>query len=165
MKPAIATRIATGCLLATLGAFSYTGAAVAAGSHDHGSAATMLKLNNGAKWETDGALRSGMEAIRSEIAQALPAVHAKRYAAAQYEALGQAVEQQLAYIVQNCKLTPAADEVLHGVIAEIGKGVDVVAGRKAIDDRSRGVVHLVRALDDYGTYFAHPGWERIETGH
>jgi hypothetical protein len=51
------------------------------------------------------------------------------------------------------------------VIAEIGKGVDVVAGRKAIDDRSRGVVHLVRALDDYGTYFAHPGWEHIETGH
>ena len=53
-----------------------------------------------------------MESIRGALAQVLPDVHGGRYSAAQYQALGDSVEQQVGYIVQNCKLEPAAYEVL-----------------------------------------------------
>ena len=106
-----------------------------------------------------------MESIRGALAQALPDVHAGRFSAAQYQALGDSVEQQVGYIVQNCKLEPAADEVLHAVIAEIGKGVDVIAGRAGGVEREEGVVHLVGALDAYASHFDHPGWKALETGH
>ena len=106
-----------------------------------------------------------MESIRGAVAHALPDVHGGRYSAAQYQALGDAVEQQVGYIVQNCKLEPAADEVLHAVIADIGKGVDVIAGRANGVEREQGVVHLVGALDAYASHFDHPGWKALETGH
>ena len=125
----------------------------------------VLKLDDGARWQTDAPLRTGMESIRGAVAHALPEVHAGRFSAAQYQALGDRVEQQLGYIVQNCKLEPAADEVLHAVIAEIGKGVDVIAGRAAGVEREQGVIHLVGALDAYAGHFDHLGWKALESGH
>ena len=165
MKFHSAARLLTVSAFAILGAAFATAPATAADSHSHDPQAAVLKLNDGARWQTDAALRTGMESIRGALAQALPDVHGGRYSAAQYQALGDAVEHQVGYIVQNCKLEPAADEVLHAVIAEIGKGVDVIAGRSGGVEREQGVVHLVRTLDDYASHFEHPGWKGLETGH
>lgn len=139
--------------------------AMAADAHDHGHGSATLELNAGAKWQTDAALREGMMRIRASVEKALPEVHAGSYSAPRYQALGDAVEKQVAYIVKNCKLTPQADEVLHKVIAEFSEGADVVRGRKAGADRGAGVVQLVMALDSYGAYFDHAGWKPVETGH
>ena len=146
-------------LAAPMGAF-------AADAHDHGKAAPhKLELNAGKKWSTDDALRQGMTTIHASVSQTLPAAHSGKANASDYDAFGQTVSAQIAYIVENCKLTPAADAVLHGVIAELVDGVDVVTGKKAVSDRSQGVLHLVGALDNYGTYFAHPGWTPVNAGH
>ena len=160
-----AARLLTVSAFAILGAVSAIAPATAADSHSHDAAPAVLKLNDGARWQTDAALRTGMESIRGALAQALPDVHAGRFSTAQYQALGDSVEQQVGYIVQNCKLEPAADEVLHAVIADIGKGVDVIAGRAGGVEREQGVVHLVGALDAYASHFDHPGWKALETGH
>lgn len=138
--------------------------ASAADGHRHDSHA-VLTLNKGAKWQTDDALRTGMEQIRSALARAIPEVHAGRYDAAQYRTLGETVERQVAYIVQNCKLQPEADAALHAIIAEIGKGLDVIKAPSGGGRRQDGVIHLARALDDYAAHFEHPGWKRLETGH
>jgi hypothetical protein len=160
-----AARMLTVSAFAILGAVWATAPAMAADSHRHDAPPAVLKLDDGARWQTDAALRTGMESIRGAVAHALPEVHAGRFSAAQYQALGDSVEQQVGYIVQNCKLEPAADEMLHAVIAEIGKGVDVIAGRTAGVEREQGVVHLVGALDAYAGHFEHPGWKALETGH
>ncbi len=97
---------AYGQRLAILGAVSAIAPATAADSHGHDAHAAVLKLNDGARWQTDAALRTGMESIRGALAQALPEVHAGRFSTAQYQALGDSVEQQVGYVVQNCKLEP-----------------------------------------------------------
>lgn len=150
---------------AILGAFFTPFPAVAADTHQHDSHAAVLKLNQGAKWQTDAPLRKGMESIRTELAKALPKVHAGRFDATQYGALAQNIEGQVGYIVKNCKLEPAADEVLHAIIAEIGQGVDVIGGRVAGTEREQGIVHLARTLDDYAAHFDHPGWKGLKMGH
>ena len=165
MKTYSARNLLAAGIIAALAGLTGAGNAFAAEDHDHGSAAAVLQLNAGSKWETDAPLQQGMLKIRAAVEDKLPAVHAGEFSEAQYQALGGAVEQQITYIVENCKLTPAADAVLHGVIAELVDGVDVVTGKKAVSDRSQGVVHLVGALDNYGTYFAHPGWTPVNAGH
>ena len=139
--------------------------ATAADSHRHDTHTAVLQLDQGARWQTDAALRTGMEAIRDALARAIPQVHAGRFDAAQYRALAEGVEGQVAYIVQNCKLKPEADEVLHAIIARLGQGVEVIGGHAAGTEPEQGVVHLAQTLDDYAAHFDHPGWKGLEMGH
>lgn len=150
---------------AILGSVFMTPTALAADTHQHDAHPAVLKLDHGAKWQTDAALRQGMEAIRNSLAKAMPEVHSGRFDNAQYGALARGIEGQVGYIVKNCKLKPEADQVLHGIIAEIGQGVDVIGGRAAGTQREEGVVHLARTLDDYAAHFDHPGWKGLKTGH
>ncbi|WP_246264065.1 hypothetical protein [Aromatoleum toluvorans] len=165
MKGISAKGMLVACAIAAATGFGGVSQALAAGGHDHGSNAPALKLNAGGKWQTDAPLREGMVKIRANVEPKLDAIHAGRLTATQYEAMGKAVEEQLAYIVGNCKLAPEADAVLHGVIAEMSDGAEVVGGKKAVDDRSKGVVHIVNALNNYGQYFDHPGWKPVKAGH
>ncbi|KAA3653315.1 MAG: hypothetical protein DWQ11_08245 [Proteobacteria bacterium] len=151
------------CLLGVLAAFS-AGGAVAAADHHHDARPPALTLNAGAKWQTDAPLREGMTHIRAEVEQALPAVHADQASPAHYDALGAAVEAQIAAIVEHCKLPPDADAMLHGVIAELAGAADTLRA-PATTDRRAGVVRLVTALDAYGRHFDHPGWTPVATGH
>jgi hypothetical protein len=110
-------------------------------AHSHGQAAEEAKLvlNQGKKWQTDAPLRQGMENIRAVVAKGT-----------KDEALAKAVETEVAGIVQNCKLEPAADEQLHIVIAEL------MAGAEAKDAE-----RVAKALNAYGEHFDHAGWKRL----
>ncbi len=117
----IRIRRSLGAMLAaavlTAGALAGT-AAWAAAEHSHGHDAHALELNAGKKWATDDPLRQGMTKIRDAVDAKLPAVHRGKMSTAQYAALGGEIDAQIAHIVQNCKLDPKADEVLH---AQIGR--------------------------------------------
>ena len=64
-----AARLLTVSAFAILGAAFATAPATAADSHSHDAAPAVLKLNDGARWQTDAALRTGMESIRGAVAQ------------------------------------------------------------------------------------------------
>lgn len=130
-------------------------------AHEH-AAHGQLALDDGKKWPTDAALRAGMSHIRKLVEPRLAAVHAGQLGAGQYEALARKVEAEVGYIVANCKLEPRADAMLHLVIADIGAGVDAMAGKSAALKRAQGAVAVAAALDAYGRYFNHPGWTRIK---
>jgi hypothetical protein len=106
-------------------------------SHDHAAGEAKLVLNQGKKWQTDAPLRQGMENIRGAVAKGMKS-----------DALAKKVEAEVAGIVQNCKLEPAADEQLHIVIA------DLLAG--AADPH-----RVTEALNAYGEHFDHAGWKRL----
>lgn len=128
--------------------------------HDHGAPAT-LTLNQGSKWPTDEPLRQGMGRVRAAMAQALPAIHADKAKPQHYRDLAGSVQKQVAYIVANCHLAPDADAMLHLVIAELMAGADAMQGNtKGVAPRS-GAIQVVQALDDYGRYFNHPGWQPL----
>jgi hypothetical protein len=134
-------------------------------AHEHAADAHALKLNAGKKWATDEPLRQGMTKIRDVVDEKLPAVHRGKLSAAQYDALGREIDAQIAHIVQNCKLDPQADEVLHAILAEMMAGNETLQGKNAKARRSAGVVKVVRTLEQYGQYFEHPGWAAPKAGH
>ncbi|MBS0441553.1 MAG: hypothetical protein JSR38_06370 [Proteobacteria bacterium] len=150
--------VAAAALAATL-----SGAALAQGAaHDHGAAAPhKLALDAGRKWATDEPLRAGMQRIRALVAPQLQAAHAGKLTPAQYRQLATQVETEVGGIVANCKLEPKADAMLHLVIADMAQGVDAMAGKNARMRPALGLVKVAQAVDQYGGYFDHPGFEPI----
>jgi hypothetical protein len=135
--------------------------AIAAESHAHGgTAALKLRLDQGKKWPTDEALRRGMGEIRLAMAQSLTPIHSNAFTPAQYDALAKRIQAQIDYVVGSCKLPEQADQQLHLVLEQI---IDGAADMKAATGRDRGAVKVVRALDQYGKYFDHAGWQPL--GH
>ena len=147
-------------------AFPLAVLAAESGHHDHGAHKPQkIELNAGKKWEIDDALRKGMSSIRTSIATALPAAHAGKLSAAEYDALGKELGSQVAYIVQNCKLDPKADAQLHVVVADIVDGIDTVEGKQQSKKRAQGVVRIAQTLNTYGKYFNHDGWQAVKLPH
>lgn len=130
--------------------------------HDHGAAPARLVLNNGKKWETDAPLRQGMQNVRKLMDASLHDIHEGKLSAAKYGALAKQVNAEVAGIVANCKLEPKADAQLHLVIADLGEGVEAMEGKAKKVKRQAGAVKVLDALDKYGRYFDHPGWQPIK---
>jgi len=140
--------------------------AYATSDHAHGHADTsqMLVLNNGQKWESDEPLRDSMTKISDAIDAKLPEIRNAQQSA-QYDALGGEINVQVANIVQNCKLDPAADEVLHAILAEMIEGNEALLGKDPKATRMQGVERVVHSLSLYAKYFQHPGFEAPHAAH
>ena len=153
MRTAIAASLALGLSAPTLAAEEH--------AHDHAAAGATLQLNQGEKWQTDEALRKGMDNMRAALAQDLELIHANKASPAQYEALAAKLNGEVAYVVQNCKLEPKADAELHKVIAEVLGGAEAMQGKDAGVERRDGAVRVLKALEAYGEHFDHPGWRNL----
>jgi len=129
--------------------------------HGHEPGAHTLTLDEGKKWETDAPLRQGMLSIRDAMAADHAAIGAGKESAAQYQALAKRVDEQVAYVVGNCKLKPEADANLHLVLADIIAGAEMMKGKNAAKRRD-GASKVIRALQTYPDYFNHPGWRAVD---
>ncbi|MFP5485838.1 MAG: hypothetical protein ACLGHV_09250 [Gammaproteobacteria bacterium] len=135
-------------------------------AHDHGkSAPHKLELNAGKKWGTDDALRKAMSGIQASVTQTLPAAHAGKASAADYDAFGKDVTAQVTYMVENCKLDPQADAQLHIIVADLMAGVEAAQGKHGEKKRASGVVKVAQAANAYGKHFDHAGWKAIQMPH
>lgn len=133
--------------------------------HSHGAAGpSQLTLNNGQKWVTDDKLRLGVSRIRAALAAELPAIRAGRTTVQQYRALAQKTNDQIAFMLQNCKLEPKADAMLHLLLADISAGADAMQAIKGSEAR-HGAEKIEHALENYGAYFDHPGWHGLKHEH
>lgn len=121
--------------------------------HGHNHRAGGLLLNAGQKWETDQPLHEGMERIRQLVSAAKP-----DGSASDMQALAMGIQQQVDYLIANCKLPPAADETLHVVIADLLQGADLVTTK---NDPQRGITVMRKALQTYPKYFDHAGWSAL----
>ena len=138
----------------------------ASDAHDHGkSAPHKLELNAGKKWGTDDALRKAMSGIQTSVTQTLPAAHAGKASAADYDAFGKDVTAQVTYMVENCKLAPQADAQLHIIVADLMAGVEAAQGKHGEKKRASGVVKVAQAANAYGKHFDHAGWKAIQMPH
>lgn len=150
--------------LAVLGYFAWThlhheSAHDHAAGHDHaGHPATALTLNAGKRWATDAPLRLGMQRIRDGVMPVLGGPGQRPVDPAQAKAMADAVQAQVNFLFQNCKLEPAADAALHVLITEILAGAAAVATDPA---GKTGPAQLLGALRKYPEYFDHPNWQPL----
>lgn len=135
--------------------------------HEHGAssgAPSVLSLKQGRKWPTDASLRLGMGRIRDAMEEPMPAIYAGKADSAQFEIRARRVNEQIAFMVQNCKLGKETDAMLHLVLAEIIAGAEAMEGKNKELDRRGGAAKVMHALENYGRYFDHPGWRPLKPG-
>lgn len=124
--------------------------------HDHHSAHELeLSYNDGHRWATDESLRKGMASIRQAFRSRLPDFREQSLEADQYKALAGRVEDQLAFMFNNCDLPPEADAELHKLLAFV---TGTVSHLRSDGERRNGMMSLHNALNAYPEYFDHPGW-------
>ncbi len=159
-KLTIKTLVPTAMLGLLLVAGSGHGAGAADPEHDHHDHATQetggLVLNEGQRWATDAALREGMERVRATFVEALPAYQRGEFSPEAATEAARAIEDHVAFLVENCKLEPAADAVLHVLVAELLQGA---AGLRQAPQSGEGLPRIHGVLRDYPRYFDHPGWQ------
>jgi hypothetical protein len=116
--------------------------------HDaHGTQEVAVARPEGGLWPTDEALRAGMSRIEAAVEQAsvpLSGEHAGE--------LARTVEENVTFIVKNCKLPPEPDAALHVLI---GRMMTAASQLKDETTSGAGVAQLVRALHDYRATFDH----------
>lgn len=133
-------------------------------THDHGDAhagASALQLNNGQKWATDASLRQGMNRIHVAFSAESAVISSGKMTPERYQALAQKIHTEIAWLVQNCKLDKQTDAMLHLVLAELIDGAEAMAGKKSGVQPHEGMLKVEQALDNYATYFDHPGWPGV----
>jgi len=127
--------------------------------HGHGHhGAAVLSLHDGQRWETDEPLRLGMQRIRDAVASSLADPADRNFNQEQAKLLADAVQENVAYLMQNCQLEPAADSNLHVLITELMTGAALVAANPSSDE---GVMKLADALAEYPEYFEHQNWRPL----
>jgi hypothetical protein len=154
-------RSLAGALIALGLSVGLPGTALAAtppGHDGHGAPVLELRLNNGQKWQTDVALRAGMSRIRAALDASLPLIHAGRYSAAEFSALGDEIQEQVDDVVANCRLPEEADLQLHVALTQVLHGIHLMKGPTG---QEQGAVAVVQALNGYGDHFDHPQWKHL----
>ena len=151
--------LAAAGLLLGLAATGVSAAEQAAHQHEHGGAPAGLSLDEGRKWATDGPLRKAMANIRNAMDASAHDIHEGKLSAARYGELARKVNGEVAYMVSNCKLEPRADAQLHLIIADMLEGAEAMEGKAKQVKRRDGAVKVMGALENYGAYFADPGWK------
>jgi hypothetical protein len=134
----------------------------AAEQHGHASHAAAPVLPAGQLWATDVPLRSAMTRIRNAVEQNLSAYERGSLQAESAGALAAAVEADVRYMVENCKLEPEPDAALHVLIGRLLGAAGAVREDPGSPD---GVPQFAAVLHDYGATFDHPGWSQLPDAH
>jgi hypothetical protein len=103
-----------------------------------------------------------MSRIRNAVERIRPAYAQGRLPADSAEALAAAVEADVRYMVENCRLEPEPDAALHALI---GRLMSAAAAVRRDPGSPEGVPQLEAVLHDYGATFDHPSWTEVRDGH
>lgn len=108
------------------------------------------------RWLADAPLREGMGRIGRTVATFQHYEHG-HMDPGQAVALATLVEQDIQFLVANCKLEPAADAALHAIIARLSLAAQAVKA----DPGDRSTIPSMReALRDYQRQFDDPGFNQ-----
>jgi hypothetical protein len=118
-------------------------------SHDsHEAAATAPP--GGALWPTDEGLRTGMSRIDAAVDRALAVT--QPLTREQAEELARAVEQNVSYIIENCRLPPEPDAALHVLIGRMMAAAGQLRNEATTGSALtalRGVLQVYRSTFDH----------------
>lgn len=120
--------------------------------HDHHAAAAELASVNAERWASDAALREGMRRLRL-------AIEDLDSASAQPAASAAAIEAAVNYLFAECRLPPAPDAALHGLLAQtLGAAAELRGAAPHQHARSQ----LQTVLQRYPQLFDDPAWTTSE---
>lgn len=128
--------------------------------HDeHAAHVAIPQLEPGQRWPTDEPLREAMLRIRAAVETSAQESDKGRLPANAAHALANAVDENVKFMIANCKLAPEPDAALHVLI---GRMLNAAAALHKNPDAADGVPQLRAVLHDYSMTFDHAGWDATQ---
>ena len=125
------------------------------GHEHHAPAVAASQQTPAQQYATDAPLRKGMAQIRTAV-DALGHYERGHMGAEQAVTSATTIQEQIAYLVANCKLEPEADAALHGIIAKLGAGAQALKTNPA---NLAAIPPMREALADYRRTFNDPAFD------
>lgn len=125
------------------------------GHQHHAPAAAVSQEAPAQRYATDAPLRKGMAEVRAAV-DALGHYERGHMGAEQAVTFATTIQEQVAYLVANCKLEPQADAALHRIIAKLGAGAQAL---KNDPTHLAAIPPMREALADYRRSFDDPAFE------
>jgi hypothetical protein len=129
-------------------------APTAQAAHAHHAGPGPAESRPAGGWASDAPLRSGMAGIRRSV-DALDHNRDGHMEPEQVLVLVESIEKDVAAIIANCKLDPAADAALHGIIAKLMQGAAALRAQPA---DLAAIEPMRAALEEYGRSFDDPAF-------
>ncbi len=152
-------RLTTLRIFGIMGLLFFAMFASADDDHQSASQGAGLASKQGQKWETDEALRQGMDNIRQAIVASRADIEKERLNAQDYRRLAQIVNRNVDVIVKNCKLSRDADRAFHAIVLnDLIGSAQLMQSSPRLEAKRVGALGVLQTLQNYGAYFQHPGW-------
>lgn len=124
--------------------------------HRHGAESSAKQDK---KWETDEAVRQGMDSIRQLMTASRENIEKEKMTVQDYRQLADAVDKQVATIEKNHKLPKDAYKALYVVaLTDLSRGTELMRNAPKVQAQHIGALEVLQSLRNYGQYFNHPGW-------
>lgn len=160
------TTIRSMILILTLCGTSWIGATAHAGDHRQQGAGERQEtraIPPAVKWETDDIVRQRMESIRQAVAAIQIDIQQDRVDSHGYQQLAEFINTNVGQIIQDCKLTQAADAALNTVVlTDLTHSSELMRASPRRAAQRAGALGVLQSLRLYGEYFEHPGWKMTQ---
>ena len=111
-------------------------------------------LNQGQKWETDAAVREGMNNIRNAMAAHQDRMVKEQLSVQDYHQLAATIERNVATLMANRKISKEADKAFHLIVMiDLTHSVELMRAAPKVQLQRAGALGLVQTLRNYGEYF------------
>ena len=153
------SKLISTCLL-LIGTTVTTSVVASEHDHNHEQASThqTIQLNQGEKWPIDASLHIGMSEIKNSIEDNIAEIHHKKFTNLQYKSLAGKIDDQLAYLFENCKLPAGADAQLHILLFDI---MQASKQMQSSDNPRAGAITTIKVLQKYPHYFDDKEWQAL----
>lgn len=124
----------------------------------HASSA-VTTLNSGNKWETDDAVRKGMENIHQAMTTSQQGIAKEQLSAQDYQQLADTIDKNLAAIVNTRHVSKEAETAFHLVVMmDLTQSTALMRSALKVQLQRAGAFGVQQSLRNYGQHFQHPGW-------
>ena len=107
------------------------------------------------KWASDASLRQGMSELKKAFEPAYGAYRNGEFDAEQASGLADAIEEEINFMIANCRIPADADAELHKLLAA---ALGAAKSLRESEHLHEGLHQLHRVLQAYPDYFQHPDW-------
>jgi hypothetical protein len=127
----------------------------------HTQAAAQVATVSARRWLPDASLRAGMRKLHVEV-DALQHAESSHMSASMIRDHAAAIERAVSEMFAQCRLEPAPDEALHGILVPL---LSAAQSLKAHPDKLEAVAKMRAAIASYPRYFDDPGWDAAAAPH
>jgi hypothetical protein len=123
------------------------------------ASATEVPVNAIKKWDTDEAVRQGMNNIRQAIMANQDGIRNEQLRAQDYQRLADTIDKNVAAMRQNMQISKTTEKAFHLVVMmDLTQSTELMRSGLKMPLQRAGAFGVMQSLRNYGDNFQHPGW-------